>query len=76
LTSDGCEWTAIIGDTLEIEPWIRGWGADCEVLEPAELRASMIEHVQRSIKVYHLAAPSASTPHEPKKLDRNLFRKE
>ena len=75
LTGDGCEWTATIGDTLEIEPWIRGWGADCEVLEPAELRASMIAHVQRSLKLYGLAAPVAAEPHQPHKLDRNLFKK-
>ncbi|MGB8346096.1 MAG: WYL domain-containing protein [Ktedonobacteraceae bacterium] len=37
-TADGCEWRALIGDTLEIENWIRGWGADCEVLAPTGLR--------------------------------------
>jgi predicted DNA-binding transcriptional regulator YafY len=73
LTRDGCEWTAWIGDTLEIEPWIRGWGSDCEVLEPLELRERVIEHVRRSMNTYQLLPPP---PHDPKKFDPNLFRKE
>jgi CRISPR-associated endonuclease/helicase Cas3 len=75
LTRTGCEWKAIIGDTLEIEPWIRGWGADCEVLEPLSLRASMIDHLRRAMKTYQLVE-SPTQPHDPKKLDRSLFKKE
>jgi predicted DNA-binding transcriptional regulator YafY len=75
LTRDGCEWFATIGDTLEIEPWIRGWGADCEVLEPANLRSQMIVHLQRAIKMYQLAGPPTQA-HNPKKLDRSLFKRE
>jgi CRISPR-associated endonuclease/helicase Cas3 len=74
LTRDGCEWTALIGDTLEIEPWIRGWGGECEVLEPPELRESTLSHLQRSMRIYGLSAPIAS-PHDPTVFDRNLFRK-
>ena len=74
LTRDGCEWTALIGDTLEIEPWIRGWGGDCEVLEPAELRERVLHHVRRAMMMYHVTEVSAS--HQPQKLDRSLFRKE
>ena len=29
-----------------MEPWVRGWGADVEVLAPAELRASVVEAVR------------------------------
>lgn len=72
-TDNGCEWTAMIGDTLEIESWIRGWGGDCEVIEPAALRESMLHHLRRSMRVYGLTPP---TTHDPKKFDRNLFRKE
>ncbi len=74
LTRAGCEWEATIGETLEIEPWLRGWGADCEVLEPTDLRAKMIDHVQRATKMYGLAGPTAQKPHDPKKFDRNLFK--
>ena len=42
LTRDGCEWAAEIGDITEIEHWIRGWGGDCEVLEPIDLRERVI----------------------------------
>ncbi|MBV9256677.1 MAG: WYL domain-containing transcriptional regulator [Ktedonobacteraceae bacterium] len=71
LTRDGCEWTAIIGDTLEIEPWIRGWGGDCEVLKPLALRERMIVHLQSMIKNYGLALPRQHTPEE---FDDDLFR--
>jgi len=74
LTRDGCEWTALIGDTLEIEPWIRSWGGDCEVLEPVALRERVLQHVRRAVMMYHLTEVSA--PHQPQKLDRSLFRKE
>jgi predicted DNA-binding transcriptional regulator YafY len=71
LTRDGCEWMATIGDTLEIEPWIRGWGADCEVLEPAQLRESTIEHVRRMLTVYGLTSPAQ--PSDPEEFDDDLF---
>jgi len=76
LTRDGCEWTAIIGDTLEIEPWIRSWGADCEVLEPASLRASMVDHLQRATKLYHLPETLAQKQRDPKKFDPTIFKQE
>lgn len=34
----GCVMTLRVGSTLEMTPWIRGWGADVEVLEPESLR--------------------------------------
>lgn len=73
LTRDGCEWSALIGDTLEIEPWIRGWGGECEVLEPTELRASVANHVRRSMQVYGLHA-QATAPRDPTVFDRSLFK--
>lgn len=76
LTRDGCEWTATIGDTLEIEPWIRGWGGDCEVLEPVALRESIIQHVRRAMVTYHLSEESTIHQHQPGKFDRGLFKKE
>ena len=60
-TTEGCEWTAQIGDTLEIENWIRGWGSDCEVLTPKELREKMIKEVRRLAHIYE-AAPTRSLP--------------
>jgi CRISPR-associated endonuclease/helicase Cas3 len=72
-TNDGCEWTAMIADTQEIEPWIRGWGGDCEVVEPPALRESILVHLRREMSVYGLNTPAA---HDPKKFDRNLFKKQ
>ena len=34
-------WRARVSGTLEIRPWILGWGADVEVLEPEALRAEI-----------------------------------
>lgn len=38
LPDGGCILTMRVGSTLEMTPWIRGWGSDVEVLEPEELR--------------------------------------
>lgn len=51
-TADGLVWEADIGDITEIRPWLRGWGADCEVLEPPELREEMIMEARRLVRVY------------------------
>lgn len=72
MTRDGCELTMQIADTLEAENWIRGWGADCEVLEPADLRESMISHIRRLTKSYGLTERG---PHNPAEFDMNLFKK-
>ena len=63
-TADGCEWTAQIGDTLEIENWIRGWGADCEVLAPEELRQGMMNEVKRLAHLYGIALDKPTPPGE------------
>jgi predicted DNA-binding transcriptional regulator YafY len=69
-TTEGCEWTAQIGDTLEIENWIRGWGSDCEVLVPQELREKIINDVRRSARMYAIALQKPAAPDEP---DNELF---
>lgn len=54
-TPNGCEWRAWIGDTLEIENWIRGWGSDCEVLAPPTLRETILDDLLRSARLYGLS---------------------
>lgn len=54
------EWEAQIGETLEIIPWIRGWGADVEVLEPKELREWMMGEARRLAKLYGWQAHRAA----------------
>lgn len=55
-TPQGCEWSVRIGDTLEIENWIRGWGSDCEVLAPIELRERIIADIRRSAHKYSITS--------------------
>ncbi|GAB4505464.1 MAG: WYL domain-containing protein [Anaerolineales bacterium] len=45
-------WRAKIAEPREMLPWIRGWGADVEVLAPEELRAVVREEAARLISVY------------------------
>jgi len=80
-TAEGLIWEADIGDVTEIRPWIRGWGADCEVLEPADLREEMSREARRLTRLYHLpdapqaAAEGASQAPDPSLL-ADLFGKE
>lgn len=38
-------WKADVAEIKEMIPWIRGWGADCEVLAPASLRSEVIKEI-------------------------------
>lgn len=69
-TSDGCIWTAQIGDTLEIENWIRGWGSDCEVLAPVDLRDKIIQDARRTVRLYGITAKDQGASDV---LDEDLF---
>ena len=64
-TAEGSEWIAQIGDTLEIENWIRGWGSDCEVLAPQELREKMIKEARRLAAMYGITSTKSTPPDEP-----------
>jgi predicted DNA-binding transcriptional regulator YafY len=61
---DGCEWTATIGDMVEIANWVRGWGADCEVLEPLQLREDLTKEARLLARMYHVALTPASDQDE------------
>lgn len=45
-------WWVDVAGTMDLEPWIRSWGADCEVIEPVELREKMKASVKRLMKRY------------------------
>lgn len=45
-------WEADIAETIEMLPWIRGWGADCEVVEPKELRETLVAEAKKLAKLY------------------------
>ncbi|OHD17301.1 MAG: hypothetical protein A2Y38_25340 [Spirochaetes bacterium GWB1_59_5] len=46
-------WRARIAEPREMFPWIRGWGADVEVMEPAELRQRMAAEAEVLTSIYH-----------------------
>jgi len=52
LPSGELVWSAYISEPREMLPWIRGWGADVEVLAPAELRQRIAEETRAMAKLY------------------------
>jgi len=51
-TNGSLIWTAKIAEPKEMIPWIRGWGADCEVISPAGLRNKLINEITAMQKLY------------------------
>jgi proteasome accessory factor B len=52
-TDDGSlVWRATVAGTIEIKLWILSWGADVEVIEPAELRADVAATLARALTLY------------------------
>ncbi|MBI2758768.1 MAG: CRISPR-associated helicase Cas3' [Chloroflexi bacterium] len=47
-------WNAKVAEPQEMIPWIRAWGADCEVLEPKALREALIREAQELAEVYRV----------------------
>ena len=45
-------WTARVAEPREMLPWIRGWGADVEVVEPEGLRKRLRKETQNLMKLY------------------------
>ena len=43
-----------LSGTLEIEPWIKSWGATCEVLAPESLRQRIMQELRALNDVYQL----------------------
>jgi proteasome accessory factor B len=50
----GCVMTLRVSHVLEMKPWIRGWGADCEVLAPESLRAEIAAEMRKAAAIYGL----------------------
>ncbi len=49
-------WRGQIAEPKEMLPWIRGWGADCEVLAPDWLRKKMEREVREMARVYGMTS--------------------
>lgn len=48
----GCLLAMRVGGIKEIRSWVLGWGADVEVLAPAELRDEVRDHARRMAALY------------------------
>jgi proteasome accessory factor B len=54
LPDGGCILAVTVGSTLEMKPWIRQWGKDCEVLTPEDLRREIAEEMREAARMYGL----------------------
>jgi CRISPR-associated endonuclease/helicase Cas3 len=54
-------WRAQVAEPQEMVPWIRGWGADVEVVGPKELRDRMAGEARRLAETYHWQVSRGST---------------
>ena len=52
LPDGGCIMTVRVGSTLEMTPWIRGWGPDVEVLAPLSLREEFARWANQLYQIY------------------------
>jgi len=52
LPGGGCEWSAQIAEWREMEPWVRGWGAEVEVMAPPEMRDSVAAAMRAAVLLY------------------------
>ena len=52
-------WQADVAEPQEMFPWVRGWGADCEVLEPQSLRKALEREARRLARVYRIGEANA-----------------
>jgi CRISPR-associated endonuclease/helicase Cas3 len=55
-------WRARVAEVREMVPWIRGWGADVEVLAPKELRETMMGEARRLALMYGWHVASSPVP--------------
>ncbi|MCS7060540.1 MAG: CRISPR-associated helicase Cas3' [Anaerolineae bacterium] len=54
-------WRASIAEPKEMIPWIRGWGADCEVLDPPTLRQALKRESERMARMYGITLTQPTT---------------
>jgi CRISPR-associated endonuclease/helicase Cas3 len=63
LPDGGLEWRAAVAAWQEMVPWIRGWGAECEVLAPEGLRREIAAAVRDAASLYADEAPDPPPIH-------------
>jgi predicted DNA-binding transcriptional regulator YafY len=52
LKDGGCLFTVRVSEPKEMQPWIRSWGAEVEVLSPPSLRQELAQEATRMAAVY------------------------
>jgi CRISPR-associated endonuclease/helicase Cas3 len=57
-------WQALVAEPQEMLPWIRGWGADVEVVEPEELREALKQNTVDLGKIYRTMTTTTKLPHQ------------
>ena len=62
-------WRARIAEPQEMLPWIRGWGADVEVVAPRELREEMMGEAKAMAELYGWHVTSSSSASVSSTLD-------
>ncbi|MGQ9851037.1 MAG: CRISPR-associated helicase Cas3', partial [Aggregatilineaceae bacterium] len=53
--------TLHVADTIDLIPWIRGWGSSCEVLDPPSLRHTIVGEARRLATLYDIAPAITSS---------------
>lgn len=61
LPDGGCLWRAPIVQWQEMLPWIRAWGSQVEVIEPADLRAAIAAETRAQLSLYERPVPTMLT---------------
>lgn len=56
LPDGGCRLRVQVADPREMQPWIRGWGAQVEVMEPGWLREQVAQEMREAALQYEQAA--------------------
>jgi len=57
-------WRCLIAEPREMLPWIRGWGADVEVLTPVALRQQLEDTAKNLAETYQLRPPTQRQPYQ------------
>lgn len=60
LLEDGsCEWSAEVAEWQEMIPFVRGWGAACEVIGPSEMRVELMREARKLAALYGVGSAAA-----------------
>ena len=60
----GCLFQVQVSEPLEMQPWIRSWGAQVEVIAPEWLRERIACDLQQAAQQYRSAAAVTTAYHE------------